>query len=68
MNMDINAYQAGMYFNVYMIKSVYFGCGVIELNKQQENELRRLYEEPMLVKLGLSKNILGQLCIRGKVH
>lgn len=53
--MDINAYQAGMYFNVYMIKSVYFGCGVIELNKQQENELRRLYEEPMLVKLGLSK-------------
>ena len=55
MNMDLNSYQAAMYFNVYMIKSVYFGCGIVELNKQQENELGRIYEEPMLLKLGLSR-------------
>ena len=53
--MDINTYQAAIYFNIYMIKSVYFGCGVIELNEKQEKELRRIYEEPMLMKLGLSK-------------
>lgn len=55
MNMEINTYQAAIYFNVYMIKSVYFGCGIVKLNKQQEKELRRIYEEPMLIKLGLSR-------------
>ena len=55
MNMDINSYQACMYFNVYMIKSVFFGYGVIELNSKEEKELKRIYEEPMLVKLGFSK-------------
>ena len=34
---------------------VFFGCGVIELNKKQEDELRRIYEQPMLIKLGLSR-------------
>ena len=38
-----------------MIKSVFFGCGVIELNPREEKELKRIYKEPMLVKLGLSK-------------
>ena len=56
MNMDINSFQACVYFNTYMIKSVFFGCGVIELNQKQEKELKRLYEAPMLMKLGLSKN------------
>ena len=54
MNMEINSYQAAMYFNVYMIKTVFFGCGIVELNDKQEKELRRIYEEPMLRKLGLS--------------
>ena len=56
MNIDINPYQASVYFNVYMIKSVFFGCGVINLNEKQELELRKLYEEPMLIKLGFSRN------------
>ena len=55
MNMDINAFQASIYFNVYMIKAVFFGCGVIELNPKEEVELKRIYEEPMLIKLGLSR-------------
>ena len=55
MNMDINSYQALVYYNIYMIRSVFFGCGVIELHPREEKELRRICEEPLLVKLGLSK-------------
>ena len=53
--MDINLYQASVYFNVYIIKSVFFGCGVIELNPKEVKELKQIYEEQMLIKLGLSK-------------
>ena len=55
MNTDVNEYQPAVYYNVYMIKSVFFGCGIVELNEQQERELRRIYEEPLLLKLGLSR-------------
>jgi len=55
MNMDINSYQASVYYNIYMIRLVFFGCGVIELHIREEKELRRICEEPLLVKLGLSK-------------
>ena len=41
-----------------MIKSVFFGCRVIELHPKEERELQRIYEEPILVKLGLSKKYL----------
>jgi len=36
-----------------MIKSVYFGYRVVDLNQQQEKELQRIYKESMLMKLGL---------------
>ena len=54
-NMDINSYQASVYYNIYLIKTVYFGCGIIELNDKQERELKRIYKEPILNKLGFSK-------------
>ena len=56
MNIELNPYQASVYYHVYMIKSVFFGCGVIQLNEKQEIELKRLYEEPLLMKLGFSRN------------
>ena len=34
MNTDINLYQAVVYYNIYMIKSVYFGYGIVELNNK----------------------------------
>ena len=34
MNMDINSYQVSIYFNTYIIKLVFFGCGIIELMKK----------------------------------
>ena len=45
-----------MYYNSYMLSNVYFRCGIIKLNENEENELRRLYEAPMLNKLGYSIN------------
>jgi len=56
MSTDINPFQAAIYYNAYMIKSVYFGCGIVELNQSQEKELKRIYKEPLLLKLGLSRN------------
>ena len=44
-----------MYYNTYVIKSVYFGCGIVELTNKQEEELKIMYEEPLLTKLGLSR-------------
>ena len=55
MNLDINPYQVSVYYHIYMIKSVFFGCGVIQLNVCQEKELKRLYEEPLLIKMGFSR-------------
>lgn len=55
MHMDMNPYQATVYYNTYMIRSVYFGCGIITLEPREELELRRIYKGPLLVKLGFSK-------------
>ena len=55
MRIEINPFQAAIYYNAYMIKSVYFGCSIIKFNEAQETELKRLYKEPLLVKLGLSR-------------
>ena len=33
---DINPYQAVIYYNAYMIKSMYFGYRIIELTIKQE--------------------------------
>ena len=54
-NTDINPYQAALYYNAYMIKSVYFGCGIVDLSEKQEIALQQIYKEPLLVKLGLSR-------------
>ena len=40
---------------MYMIKSAFFGCGVIDITKKQDLALRQIYEEPLLLKLGLSR-------------
>jgi len=55
MNLDINSYQASVYYHIYMIKEVFFGCGIVDLHPREEQELKRIYEAPLLQKLGLSK-------------
>ena len=47
---------ASMYYNMYLIKKVYFGCGVISIMFQLERILKKIYEPIILKKLGLSEN------------
>ena len=58
MNLDVNTYQVVVYYNVHMIKSVFFGCRVINITKKQEKELKRLYEEPILRKMDFSTKFI----------
>ena len=32
---EMTTSQAYMYFNMYMIRSVYFGCAIIKINDEQ---------------------------------
>jgi len=50
-----------IFFNQYLIKSVYFSCGVIYINKVQKKELMKIYEVPILKKIGLSAKFPRQI-------
>lgn len=52
---EINPFQAAMCYNAFMTKSVHFGCGIVELTKEQNQELKRTHEALLLIKLGLSQ-------------
>ena len=39
-----------------MIKSAYFSCRIVILRTKEDQELRKIYEAPILLKLGFSKN------------
>ena len=39
MNTHLTYQQAGMYYNLYILTNVYFGCGVIKLHEKEELEL-----------------------------
>jgi len=56
MRTSLTYQQAVIYYNIYMLTNIYFGCGIIKLSNDEENELRRLYEAPLLSKLGFSVN------------
>ena len=47
-----------IYFNMYMLWSIYFGYRVVQLIKKQEDELRSIYKGPLIKKLGLSVKYL----------
>ena len=47
----ISPFQAYMYFNMYMTRSVFFGCEVIEFSKAQTEELKRIYKSKLSKKL-----------------
>jgi hypothetical protein len=50
-----------IFFNQYLIKSMYFGCRPIYINKAQEKELMKIYEVPILKKIGLSAKFPRQI-------
>ena len=46
--------QAYVYFNMYMLKSMFFSTGMIKINERQIKEIKQIYEGPMINKLQLS--------------
>ena len=40
MQTDINLFRAATHHNTCIMKSVYFGCGIVELTNKQEDELK----------------------------
>jgi len=54
LQIDLNHHQARVYYNIYILTSMYFGSGIINLYEQDENELRRICEETLLRKMKLS--------------
>ena len=61
MNTDINPYQAHVYFNMHILKSVFFSCIVVHLTNKQIAELKKIYEVPLLHKLQLSTRFSKEL-------
>jgi len=55
-NTKIVVPTAHLYYNMYLIKKVYFGCRIVHLTEQQEGVLKRICEPVLLKKLGLSEN------------
>jgi len=60
-NTPMNSRNAYLYYNMYLIKKVYFGCGIIRITRKQENELLKICERPILRKLGLSEKFPREL-------
>ena len=50
---EITAYQAYIYFNMYLIRSIFFGYRVVSITDKQEKEPKTIYETPLLNKLQL---------------
>ena len=44
MNAEIKPWQVYTYFNVYMVKIIFFGCGIMSLTEDEHNELQRIHE------------------------
>ena len=60
--MEIYPAIAYAFFNVYLSKKVFFGCGIVDINKKQENELIRIYEPMILHKMKFGKKF-PQSCL-----
>ena len=55
-NTEIIALTAHLYYSIYLIKKVQYECGVMSLNLNQEQLLKRTYEPVILRKLKLSES------------
>ena len=54
-NVSSTTSNAYVFYNMYLIKTVYFSWGIIRLLSQQEQILIKISKTVLLVKLGLSK-------------
>ena len=42
-NTEMVTTTASMCYNVYLIKNVHYGCGILSLSQKQENALKKIY-------------------------
>ena len=49
-NTEITPCLMHLYFNAYLLKKVFFGCGVIKKINNQDKELRKVYETTLAKK------------------
>ena len=68
MQTNKNPFHAATCCYTCMAKSVYFGCGIVKLSRKQEDELKRIHEEPLLMRLGLSRTFPRTVSCSRKVH
>ena len=54
-NTTVNTFQTHLYFNMYMSRSVFFRCAIIDLKLSQEKKLIKVYKTLISKKLELSK-------------
>ena len=52
-NTELKVSLTYLYFHYYMIKNVFFGCGVTNFTPLQEKELKQIYKLPIINKLRL---------------
>ena len=52
-NTDLKASLVYLYFHCYIIKNVFFGYGIASFTPPEEEELKKIYEQPILEKLRL---------------
>ena len=60
-SMPLSIANAYMYYNMYLMRKVYFGCGIITLMPNQEKILMKISKSILLRKMGLSKKFLRKM-------
>ena len=55
-NTEIKPYLMHLYFNAYLLKKVFFGCGVMKITNNQDKELKKSYETTIAKKLRHGSN------------
>ena len=64
MSISLTFQETAIYYNLYMLSSVYYSYSIIALNLKEEKELRKIYEMPILIKLGFSNKIpRDRMCV-----
>ena len=53
--------QVHINFNMHVLINFNFGCGVVQFNAKHVNEIKIIYEVPMIRKLGLGNNFIRKL-------
>ena len=56
MRTSLTYQHTAVYYNGHMLANVCFGCGITKLNEREDIELRKVYEAPLLSKLGFNVN------------